>query len=450
MLNLFGDTAAGPADSLRVITLLDHGVAEARNLDREPAVQAALYYTLGGLYRKLGKLDQSDKLLTLALDRRRAIFGPQHREVAESLVALAGLRVDQSRLADAEKLAREGVAMSRGTLPPNDPAMARAETELGRVLEHRGAYPQAAAALEEAARMLSRQPENEADLASNLSELANTKFYAGDYAASEALNRRVLNMHQRLYGGRHPLIADDYLNLASIQTNLGHFAAAEDFDRKALEINRAYYGDDHPETGASLNYLGQALVLEGRYDEAEDMLRQSLLIQERAYGPKHVRVAVALNELGLLAMKRGRPADAEPYFARAADIDRAVYGDRHQAVALETANLATAYMQQDRYAEAERLFRQVIACYKEILPPNHLNIAIAELKLGRTLLKEGRYADAEPHMLTGYRIASGQPSPPAYWLQASRQDLVNLYEKSGHPEKAAPYRAASATAAAKP
>ena len=65
MLNLFngGDKEAGPADDLRVVSLLDRGVQEARSLDREPAVQADLYETLGGIYQKLGKFDQADTLL---------------------------------------------------------------------------------------------------------------------------------------------------------------------------------------------------------------------------------------------------------------------------------------------------------------------------------------------------------------------------------------------------
>src|SRR6202451_1300870 len=69
MLNLFqgGDPSAGPADDLRVVTLLDRGVQEARSLDAEPAVQAELLETLGGIYQKLGKYDQADPLLQSAL-----------------------------------------------------------------------------------------------------------------------------------------------------------------------------------------------------------------------------------------------------------------------------------------------------------------------------------------------------------------------------------------------
>src|SRR6266550_283639 len=148
MLNLFqgGDEAVGPADSLRVVTLLDRGVQEAQALDGEPAVQAELR-------EKLGKLERADSLLGAALDQRRSLFGPDNAEVARSLVALGRLRVDQAQDEEAERLAREGLEMSKRQLRPNDPAIAGATLALGQILEDRGRYAEAIEVLEEAVRL---------------------------------------------------------------------------------------------------------------------------------------------------------------------------------------------------------------------------------------------------------------------------------------------------------
>lgn len=160
MLSLFdgGDKEAGPADNLRVVSLLDRGVQEAQTLKNEPAVQAELYQTLGSIYQKLGKLDRADSLLRAGLDQRRSLFGKDqfggdHIEVADSLVALGLLRLDQAQLPEAERFVREGLAMDRRRLPPNHPAILKATTALGRVLEERGAYPQAIQVLDDAARL---------------------------------------------------------------------------------------------------------------------------------------------------------------------------------------------------------------------------------------------------------------------------------------------------------
>jgi serine/threonine protein kinase/Tfp pilus assembly protein PilF len=440
MLNLFGDQAAGPADSLRVVTLLDRGVEEARILDREPAVQAELYQTLGGIYEQLGKLDRADALLTSALARRRAIYGGEHAEVAESLLALGGLRVQQSRLDEAERLIRKGFEMSRRLLPANDPIVARATSALGKVLEHRGKYPEAMTLLEQAIRLQSVQDAAAPDLADSLSELANTQFYLGHYAISDSLNRRLLAMHRLTYGARHPLVADDLINLSAIQYNLGDYPAAEAFARQALDINQSWYGKDHPEVASSLTFLGQALGREGRYDEAADVLQQALTIQERIYGPMHSRVALTLNELGNVELKRGKSDEAEARFRRALDIYRAVNGDQHYSVAIALSNLGGVYLERKQYAQAEQLLRDAIVRLTEALSADHLNTGVAQLRLGRTLLRERQYGEAETHLLAGYEIIAKQTSPSMSWLQMARQDLVALYDEWGQPEKSARFR----------
>ena len=123
MLNLFtgGEEAAGPAEDLRVVSLIDRGVLEAENLNAEPAVQVSMYRTLGGIYQRLGNLTKAESLLQTSLDRRRALFGPDHPEVAESLVAMGLLRVGQAKLDEAERLVREGLEMSRRIFPPTTP-----------------------------------------------------------------------------------------------------------------------------------------------------------------------------------------------------------------------------------------------------------------------------------------------------------------------------------------
>jgi tetratricopeptide (TPR) repeat protein/tRNA A-37 threonylcarbamoyl transferase component Bud32 len=437
MFNLFGDRTAGPADNLRVVTLLDQGVAEARILDRDPAMQAELYETLGGIYAQLGKLDKADGLIGAALERRKSIYGREHPEVAESLVSLGLLRIRQSRLDDAERLIRAGLEMRRRLEPVGDAGSARATFALGKVLEHRGKYAEAIASLDEAVRMQSAANAAPADMAESLSELANTHFYLGHYDISDSLNRRVLTMHRQVYGDRHPLVADDLINLSAIQYNLGSYSEAETFARQALEIYRDWYGKDHPEVASSLTSLGQALTREGRLEEAQTALEQALAIQERVYGQMHTRVALALNELGNVELKRGKLDDAEKHFRRAIEIYRAVNGERHYSVGIAMSNLGNLYLERKQYARAEQLFREAIALLTAALSADHLNTGVAQIRLGRTLLREHRYAEAETHLLAGYQIMRKRASPSSDWIQSVRQDLFALYQESGQPEKAA-------------
>ena len=114
--------------------------------------------------------------------------------------------------------------MLRRRLPRNDPEVARAVSALGRVLENAGRYPEAIRELEEAVRLQTGRPGLEGDLSASLTELANCHFYTGQYAQADALNQQVLAIDRRLYGPRHPHVADDLINLGAVQFEGGHYA----------------------------------------------------------------------------------------------------------------------------------------------------------------------------------------------------------------------------------
>ncbi len=402
MTNLFqgGDPSAGPADSLRVVTLLDRGVQQAQSLNAEPEVQAELYETLGTLYENLGKFDQANSLLNSALAQRKSLFGSDHPQVAETLVALGLLRDDQANLPEAEHLVREGLEMTKRHLPANHPAAAKATTALGKVLEDRGSYDAAIQVLNQAVDLQSAKGTPTPELAASLYELANSHFYAGHYDTAESLNQRLLPLYRQIYGERHP--------------------------------------------------RARTLVFENRYDEAAGLLQQSLAIKERVYGKVHPSVASSLNELGNTAVRQGNYDAAEHYFTRMADIYRAIYGEHHYLLGIALSNLAGVYASRQDWPRAEKLFRQAVRLFTETQSANHINTGIARTKLGRTLLHERRYAEAETESRAGYDILIKQMSPGASWLVNARKDLVEEYDALKQPQQAAEFRAELTAAEPRP
>jgi serine/threonine protein kinase/tetratricopeptide (TPR) repeat protein len=443
MLSMFegGDEDTAPANDVRLVTMLDRGVREARTLDKEPEVQADLYQTLGGIYQDLGNLAQADSLLRSALEKRESLFGRNDPESAKSRVALGVLRAKQGKLKEAEQLVRGGLEIDIHRLPPGDPATANAMAALGYVLEHRGSYGDAIRVLEEAVRLESGPRGENSELPATLTVLAVSQFYAGNYEVSDALNRRVLALYRQHYGNYYPLIADISINLGAIQLNLGHYAEAERFYRQAVDINQRWYGTEHPETAASLTMTGEVLIKEKRYDEAERLLSQALAVQERIYGPVHFRVAAALNQLGLVALQRRNLDEAEARFRRTTEIYQAIYGDQHYTVAVALRNMAGVYVERKEYGRAEQLYRGVVKRFTTALSGEHLLTGIARLKLGRALFKEQRYVEAEHEMLAGYQILVKQVSAPPDELRIARSDLASIYDELNRPDKAQQFRA---------
>ncbi len=442
MFNLFngGDKEAGPADDLRVVALIDRGVQEAQSLKAEPAVQAELYQTLGVVYQNLGKLDQADELLQAALDQRRQILGRKapnltRVDVAESQIALALVRADEAKLDDALRLVLAGLDVIRQDLRPGDPGRLKAMTAYGKVLEMRGEYAKAIAAMESAVNAREVAGRDSPELADALSELASNHFYAGHYDICDTLFHRVLAMHRRFYGDGHPRVAEDLIDPGATQMERGNYADSENYDRQALAIDEKFYGPDHHETGSALTQLGRSLYYEKRYDEASGLLRRALAIQERVHGLVHPAVASVLNELGNIASASGHYREAEAAFQRMVNIYRAVYHDQHYLIGTAQSNLATVYVGEKQYGRAEALYREAIRRFNETLPANHTSIAVARIKLGRVLVLQNRYAEAESETLAGYRILSPQMKPSTSWLVNARKDLRAIYTALGQPER---------------
>lgn len=435
-----GDEAVGPADTLRVISLVERGVREARALDSEPAVQADFYETLGGIYRKLGRLRQADSLLQISLRQRQSLFGRDDPEVTRSLVALGLLRVDQAKLDEAERFVRQATLISRRHLAPDDPRSLQATSALGLVLQGRGEYAAAIAVLDTAVARAGGRAATSAEYAGSLRNLADTHFYAGHYDRADSLYRVLLAIERRQFGDHHPRVANELINLGAIQFQQGRYAAAERLYRQALEITRAYYGPEHHEYASNLTMIGRSLLYQNRYDEARELLSPALRIQTRVYGPVSPQVASILNELGNLAVRVGDRRSAEAYFTRTAAIYRSVYGEHHYLVGISLSNLAGVYLEAGENARAEVLYRRAVDLFSTALAPNDLNTGIARIKLGRALLRQRRYPDAERELLAGYGIVAQRSEPTVSWLQAARADLASLYDELGRTEEAERFR----------
>lgn len=441
MLGLFeGDEReSGPADSLRVVTLIDRGVQEADALAAEPDVQAELHETLGELRRQLGELESSDSLLARSLATRVRLHGRESAQVARALLAVGRLRIDQARYPEADSVIREGLGIARRLHSPTHPVVLQGLTALGKVAEEEGRFDEAIAAHDTVRRRLADDPTS-LEYANALVALASTHFYAGNLEASDSLNIAALAILRERRGDRHPLVADVLINLGAAQFERGNYAEAERHNREALARIRTWYGNAHPVTASALTVLGRSLVFQERRAAADSALREALAILETVHGPVHPRVASALNELGILALGEDRHDDAERYFRRNRDIYAALYEGRHWLTGVAESNIASVLMARKRFRDAEPLYREALAHFEATQGADHLNSAIAHVKLGRCLLRQERYREAAVESRRGYDLLMAREAAPEGFVKAARTDLALAYEQLGDTEQAVRFR----------
>ena len=448
--NLFegGDESAAPADTLRVLSLLERGVQEVRSLEGDPRTQGELAFTLGSIYHKLGDLPRADSLLRVSLALRQRAGSPPDASIADGMVAIALLRMDQAQYDSAEALVRGAMRRRVASAPARDIASANDRVALGRILEAKGDYPASLEVLGEAVRMHARRDSSSPDYVAAATALANTHFYAGDYDAADSLNTRILALDRARRGPRHPAVAEDLINLGAAQFERGNYKAAEAYYRQALAITRGWYGENHHATAANLTMLGRALVRAERWDEATEILAQALAIRERVFGMDHPNVASTVNELGTIELRRQRWREAERHYQRAARIYRAAYDGKHYLIGIAMSNIGSVRMGEKDWPGAEQAMREALARFTETLPEGNSNIAIARIKLGQALTGGRKYREAMEESRAGFDVLSKEATPSMRFLQIARGSMAAAAAALGDGAAAARYRADSLAAAA--
>ena len=388
------DASAGTAVTAR--ELLDRGAERIDvELTGQPVVQARLLGTIGEVYGSLGVYDRAATLLERALALRRATLGPEHRDTAQSMEALAEAYRELARYDDAESMHREALAIKR-RVGDSPSSIAASLNDLGLTLSERGKHGEAEPLLREAIDIWRRLGSGaQGDVAVGLNNLAQSLRQQGrlDEAAS-ALDEAIAIRRQRL-GNDHPLLANVLGHLGQVRNAQGDLARAEPLLREALAIRRKAYGDDHPDTATAFNNLASLLHDAGNLAAAEPFYRLALTGTEKRLGTRHPDYAVQVNNLASLLEDWGRLDEAEPLFRTSLEVRRAAFGEAHPSVARALHNLARVELARSRVTEAESLAQTALDLRRRILPAAHAEIAATTALLGEVRAAQRQFAEAE-------------------------------------------------------
>jgi CHAT domain-containing protein/Tfp pilus assembly protein PilF len=310
-------------DELRAATEDDRALQEAGKLLKE-------FVKLHGA----GKQDEAMPLVERSLEIRERILGPDHRDVAATLHALASTHWNKGEYAKAEPLYQRALTIFERALSPEDPR-----------------------------------------IAITLNSLAALYWNKGDYVKAEPLAQRALAVMERAFGREHPNVAMVVNSLAIIHSSRGDYAKAEPLFWRALEIWERTLGPENPNVGMALNNLAIIFYDEGEYAKAEPLYQRALAIREKTLGRESPEVVAILNNLANVYLDNGEYGKAKPLYERALAIREKALGPEHPKVAVLLNNLATLYRNKGAYAEAEPLYRRALAIYEKALGPQHPSIA---------------------------------------------------------------------------
>jgi tetratricopeptide (TPR) repeat protein len=338
----------------------------------------------------------------------------------------------QNKLQDAEKLARQALALRTNPSGGEHTEVAESLTALGIVLEHRGSYPEAEDYHRQALALHRKLfGEQHQRVAISLNCLAQAIKEQGRFAEAEELYRQALEIQKQ-----YPTDVDTTTsvhNLAVFLEQRGRLDAADVAHREAQQAWRILLGDKHPNVAISVNSLGMVYQKQGRFAQAVAEHRKALQLQIELLGSNHLDVVISLNNLAEDLRQLGQPAEAEPLFRRAVEILQTLQGDYPGVMAAVKNNLGRVLREQERLSEAEALQREVLGFRRTQFGREHPSVATSLNDLALVLHDQGRHAEAE----RTYQEALGLQIEPTA-RAAILENLARALVAAGRPGDAQP------------
>jgi serine/threonine-protein kinase len=269
--------------------LVDAGLSGLQDLEEKPRLHATMMNALGRVSRGVGFIDLADSLHTRALAIQRETLGPEHPDVAESLVRIGQVRAAQGQPDAAEEAYRSALAV--------DPQQVSARMDLGILLFHQGRFDETIAQFETA---IEQAPDNPR-LHSNLGSI---HYYLGHWDEARQMFERSIALR--------PTYAA-YANLATMSYYVrGDYAEAARMYEQALKLNEGDY--------TVWGYLAAAYHWSGQQAAADSTFRRAIDMAETHLADVNPDDPAAHAELASYHAMLGQEAEARAHAARALDL----------------------------------------------------------------------------------------------------------------------------------
>jgi len=309
-------------------------------------------------------------------------YAAARRTGADALLAAAQARDDvtTARLWIALLTAAnegERPADAQGLFPAAEAAVARVggdptlraylRNAQGGVHRTRGDYAAAQRYHEEALRALEQAPHpDDYALARTLSDLGRALMNQSKLDEARAAYERAITVSVDLLGPDHPTVAGYVHNLGNLFNRLGRPEEARERYARALAI-WTRVDPEGVDVALEEHTLGRVALVQERYDEARRRFERALAIREKHLGNEHPRVATVLSDLGDVLSRLARHDEAARHAERALAIRRKVFGPDHIEIAHSLADLAVVRLQRGALREALAGVQEAIARAERVL-----------------------------------------------------------------------------------
>lgn len=376
LIRLFSvsDPSEARGNTITARELLDRGAAQlAEELADQPVLQARLEDAIGTVYVQLGLLDEGERLLRHAWERRRRHLGERHLESANSEADLGLVAEKRGDIKAAAEHYRRALDMRRALGFDADQAAVKLHASLGWALTELARWDEARDHIRTAQKLQNKLPEEDSSAR-----------------------------------------ADILTSLAYVHYKLGEYREAAEVLRQLLALQERALGHDSMQAAATKNNLAVVLREMGELDEALQLYLEALAVQERALGPQHADLGSFLNNIAHIHQDRGDLKEALAYFRRALEVRRAALGEENPETALSINNLAYCLWLAGELDAAAALFNRALTLREQLLGSDHPEVAFTRANLALVAVARGEWeaaSDLFQRAITSASVAFGGDRP---------------------------------------
>ncbi len=430
---------------VKALTLLNRAAAKVgKRFANQPLVELAIQKTIGKAYYGLGLYSQAEQHLRRAYELSAAHRGADEPDTLDLLMLVSEADIDQDKNAEAVAAAKAVFEGETRKLGPENPQTVVAMQNLGALYFQNNQFAEAERLLKRALELQSRHiGYDNIDTLNTSDSLAALYITESRYAEARALLAKGLESYRRLYGQDHPFTQREMFGLAKVLLGEGDYPQAEKLFEKVAAGEARAWGPRHPNTLASNSLLAQVYVEEGKTAQGISLLEKALEDSRAVSGPGATETLKTEMALAWAYDSQGELRRAQQSWEHALEGFRRLGSGQEANLADASELLGQNLTKQRKYGQAEALLRQALAL-REKGDRNDWRLFRAQAFLGACLAGQQRYVEAEPLLLEGYQgmLARKEIMPAKYrrHLDSARDWIVQLYQASGQPEKAAEWK----------
>lgn len=353
---------------------------------------------LGSLYLQLQRPGDAEPYVRRALEISDSTLGPIDDQTLNLVEMLGQLCIQLRKYTEAEELFLRSFRAHEDMHPPEVTALEHDLENLSAVYVVQGKNAEGEAFSRQALEM--RQAGSHAPTGNVARRLGGFYWAQGRFAEAEPLLLAWLEREEKMYGPDHPNVQMCLSELSNFYRIQGRDAEADAMNKRALDI--AQKVSENPPGGAadhqawmSLTNSAAVFMSQGEFARAEELYDRAISMMKKADLPDYPSKARTVSGLGAAKCRQGKYEESMVLFKQSIEMAETAVGRDHPQAAEGHLPLARCLIASGRYQEAETLFQQLIQKFDKPgkpAPPILLRILSEYSRLLRSLDRE---ADAQ-------------------------------------------------------